>query len=158
MTTGRQKCDLLRSIRQQLAIEYGLDYTPAECHHVGDCPGTCPVCDAELADLQRQLDERGITEVAEKIDIRSTITTIEPFEEYHELEGLAGPMSRGRDAKITDIPRELFLMTCCCKEKSCRQIILTAINLFFIAPSMWQNKIILPFSLRIRLIMPNFVT
>lgn len=41
MTTGRQKCDLLRSIRQQLAIEYGLDYTPAECHHVGDCPGTC---------------------------------------------------------------------------------------------------------------------
>lgn len=23
MTTGRQKCDLLRSIRQQLAIEYG---------------------------------------------------------------------------------------------------------------------------------------
>ena len=32
MTTGRQKCDLLRSIRQQLAIEYGLDYTPAEWH------------------------------------------------------------------------------------------------------------------------------
>lgn len=108
MTTGRQKCDLLRSIRQQLAIEYGLDYTPAECHHVGDCPGTCPVCDAELADLQRQLDERGITEVAEKIDIRSTITTIDPDEEHHELEGLASPMSRGRDAKITDIPEGII--------------------------------------------------
>ena len=49
-------------------------------------------------------------------------------------------------------------MAYCCKEKSCRQIILTAINLFFIALSMQQNKIILPFSLRIRLIMPNFVT
>lgn len=108
MTTGRQKCDLLRSIRQQLAIEYGLDYTPAECHHVGDCPGTCPVCDAELANLQRQLDERGITEVAEKIDIRSTIITIDPDEEYHELEGLASPMSRGRDGKITDIPEGII--------------------------------------------------
>ena len=108
MTTGRQKCDLLRSIRQQLAIEYGLDYTPAECHHVGDCPGTCPVCDAELANLQRQLDERGITEVAEKIDIRSTIITIDPDEEYHDLEGLASPMSRGRDAKITDIPEGII--------------------------------------------------
>ena len=108
MTTGRQKCDLLRSIRQQLAIEYGLDYTPAECHHVGAWPGTCPVCDAELADLQRQLDERGITEVAEEIDIRSTITNIELDEEHQELEGLAGPMSRGRDGKITDIPEGII--------------------------------------------------
>lgn len=108
MTTGRQKCDLLRSIRQQLAIEYGLDYTPAECHHEGDCSGTCPMCDAELANLQRQLDERGITEVAEKIDIRSIITTIEPDEEHQELEGLAGPMPCGRDAKITDIPEGII--------------------------------------------------
>ena len=75
---------------------------------MGDCPGTCPVCDAELADLQRQLDERGITEVAEKIDIRSTFTNIEPDEEHQELEGLAGPMSRGRDAKITDIPEGII--------------------------------------------------
>lgn len=108
MTTGRQKCDLLRSKRQQLAIEYGLDYTPAECHHVGDCSGTCPVCDAELADLQRQLDERGIIEVGENIDIRSIITTIESDEEHHELEGFVGPMSRGRDAKITDIPEGII--------------------------------------------------
>ena len=157
MTTGRQKCDLLRSIRQQLAIEYGLDYTPAECHHVGDCPGTCPVCDAELANLQRQLDERGITEVAEKIDIRSAITTIDPDEEYHDLKVSPVPCRVDGMQRLRTSPRESFLMTCCCKEKSCRQIILTAINLFFIAPSMQQNKIILPFSLRIRLIMPNFV-
>lgn len=67
-----------------------------------------PVCDAELADLQRQLDERGIIEVGENIDIRSIITTIEPDEEHHELEGFVGPMSRGRDAKITDIPEGII--------------------------------------------------
>ena len=74
----------------------------------GRLSGTCPVCDAELANLQRQLDERGITEVAEKIDICSIITTIDPDEEYHELEGLAGPMTRGRDGKITDIPEGII--------------------------------------------------
>ena len=108
MTKGKQKCDLLRSIRLQLAEEYGLDYTPAECHHEGGCPGTCPVCDAELADLQRQLDERGITEFAEKIHIHSVITPIEPDEQHMDLEGLAGPMHHGRDGKITDVPEGII--------------------------------------------------
>ena len=31
----------------------------------GDCPGTCPKCDAELADLQRQLEKQGITDIAQ---------------------------------------------------------------------------------------------
>ena len=63
MYKGKQKCEILRRIRQDVAERYGLQYTPSECKHQGDCSGTCPKCDAELEDLQRQLQSRGITDI-----------------------------------------------------------------------------------------------
>ena len=42
-----------------------MEYATTECSHKGDCPGTCPKCDAELADLQRQLEEQGITDISQ---------------------------------------------------------------------------------------------
>lgn len=63
MNTGKEKCELLKKIRQQIAEKYGLSYCPTECTHEGDCLGTCPKCDAELVDLQRQLDEKGLSQV-----------------------------------------------------------------------------------------------
>lgn len=63
MNTGKEKCDLLKKIRLQIAEEYGLSYCPTECTHEGDCLGTCPKCDAELADLQKQLDDKGKSEI-----------------------------------------------------------------------------------------------
>ncbi len=63
MNKGKDKCDFLRNIRRQVAEMYGLRYEPRECRHEGDCPGTCPVCDAELRDLQRQLKERGVENI-----------------------------------------------------------------------------------------------
>jgi hypothetical protein len=70
MSKGKDKCDFLRNIRRQVAAQYGLRYEPRECHREGDCHGTCPVCDAELRDLQRQLTERGIEniDVFEKVE------------------------------------------------------------------------------------------
>lgn len=63
MRKGKDTCELLKTIRKEVAEKYGLDFAPRECHHEGDCAGTCPVCDAELADLQRQLAEKGITDI-----------------------------------------------------------------------------------------------
>lgn len=63
MNTGKQKCETLKAIRKQIAEQYGLCYNPTECTHEGNCSGTCPKCDAELQDLQRQLDERGKTDI-----------------------------------------------------------------------------------------------
>ena len=60
---GKDKCEQLRDIRRAVAEKYGLNYTPRECHHEGDCSGTCPLCDAELLDLQRQLREKGIQDI-----------------------------------------------------------------------------------------------
>ena len=63
MNQGKQKCEILRRIRMDIAERYGLRYNPSECTHGGDCSGTCPKCDAELKDLQRQLESRGITDI-----------------------------------------------------------------------------------------------
>jgi hypothetical protein len=74
MCKGKDKCEFLRNIRRQVANKYGLRYEPQECHHDGDCPGTCPVCDAELCDLQRQFKERGIEniDVFEQVEAEDT--------------------------------------------------------------------------------------
>lgn len=61
---GKDKCEFLRSIRKDIAEKYDLNYSPKECHHEGDCAGTCPVCDAELTDLQHQLNEKGIQQIS----------------------------------------------------------------------------------------------
>lgn len=63
MNNGKRKCEFLKGVRRQVAEQYGLRYEPRECHHEGDCQGTCPLCDAELEDLQSQLKEKGIDEV-----------------------------------------------------------------------------------------------
>ena len=55
MTKGRSTCKLLKSIRQQIADANGISYQPKECHHKGDCAGTCPACEAEIRYLEREL-------------------------------------------------------------------------------------------------------
>lgn len=63
MDKGKEKCEILKAIRAYVAEKYGLDYTPSECNHQGKCRGTCPKCDAELEDIQKQLEEKGITDI-----------------------------------------------------------------------------------------------
>lgn len=65
MKQGKDKCELLKAIRIYVAKKYDLEYMPRECPHEGNCPGTCPLCDAELAALQQQLEEKGITDIAQ---------------------------------------------------------------------------------------------
>lgn len=83
MYKGKQKCEILRRIRQDVAERYGLQYTPSECNHQGDCSGTCPKCDAELEDLQRQLQSRGITD----IDLINIQIEHSDDDDIHILEG-----------------------------------------------------------------------
>ena len=58
MTKGRSTCKLLKSIRQQIADANGISYQPMECHHKGDCTGTCPACEEEIRYLERELKAR----------------------------------------------------------------------------------------------------
>ena len=55
MAKGKSTCKLLKSIRQQIADANGISYQPKECHHKGDCAGTCSACEAEIRYLEREL-------------------------------------------------------------------------------------------------------
>ena len=58
MVKGKSTCKLLKSIRQQIADANGISYQPMECHHKGDCAGTCPACEEEIRYLERELKAR----------------------------------------------------------------------------------------------------
>ena len=58
MTKGKSTCKLLKHIRQQIADANGISYQPKECHHKGDCAGTCPACEEEIRYLEHELKAR----------------------------------------------------------------------------------------------------
>ena len=55
---GKQKCKILKEIRQKIADENDIPYVTKECTHQGDCKGTCPRCESELRYLEQQLAAR----------------------------------------------------------------------------------------------------
>ena len=62
-TTGKQICEILKSVRKEIALRYGLDYKPTECDYEGDCAGFCEKCDAEIMDLERQLMKKNHADI-----------------------------------------------------------------------------------------------
>ena len=56
--TGKQKCEMLRTIRKEIAQRNGIEYLSADCTHEGDCLGTCPKCDAEVRFLEYELNQK----------------------------------------------------------------------------------------------------
>ena len=55
---GKQKCKMLKEIRQRIADENDIPFVTRECSHQGDCSGTCPRCESELRYLEQQLERR----------------------------------------------------------------------------------------------------
>ena len=52
MDKGRTICKVLKDVRQKIATENGISYHPEECHHKGECTGTCPGCEKEIRYLE----------------------------------------------------------------------------------------------------------
>lgn len=55
---GKNKCKILKQIRQQIAAENDIEFVTAECKFQGNCSGTCPKCEAEVRYLEQQLQKR----------------------------------------------------------------------------------------------------
>ena len=58
MTRGKLICETLRELRRRIAEANEIRYAPHECTHEGECLGTCPACEAEVRQLERQLQAR----------------------------------------------------------------------------------------------------
>lgn len=115
---GKDKCELLKSIRRQVAERYGLEYNPAECEHQGDCAGTCPRCDAELKDLLRQLEAKGIRDIELDKEISELIDALpeQPIsmEDNQMLEGdtIVPKLPAGVPAVLPPAKKKTFFKEC----------------------------------------------
>ncbi len=58
MKHGKHICNALKTIRLDIARANGIEYAPRECHHEGDCAGTCPACESEMRYLEREVARR----------------------------------------------------------------------------------------------------
>ena len=58
MDKGRAICKVLKDVRQKIANENGISYHPEECHHKGECTGTCLGCEKEIRYLEEQLKNK----------------------------------------------------------------------------------------------------
>lgn len=58
MKKGKEICEQLKQIRLDIARANGIEYSPRECHHEGDCAGTCPACDSELRYLEQEISRK----------------------------------------------------------------------------------------------------
>lgn len=56
--TGKQICEILKEIRQQVAFENDIFLRAERCSFQSICTGTCPKCEAELAYLNKMLKYR----------------------------------------------------------------------------------------------------
>lgn len=55
MKHGKFICNQLKQVRLDIARANGIKYVPRECHHEGDCEGTCPACESEMRYLEREI-------------------------------------------------------------------------------------------------------
>ena len=56
--SGKNKCKILKEIRQKIADENDIAYVTSECKYQGECSGTCPKCEAEVRQLEKALERR----------------------------------------------------------------------------------------------------
>ena len=56
--TGKDRCKILKEIRAGIAADNDIQLVVEECPYKGECTGTCPRCEAELAYLEEELKKR----------------------------------------------------------------------------------------------------
>jgi len=67
--SGKDICELLKSIRMKIAEKYGVPYSPHVCTYEGECSGTCHACDAELESLTQEIEVLTETFELEQLDL-----------------------------------------------------------------------------------------
>ena len=91
---GKDKCELLRSIRQSIAELNGIQYSPKECDHDECSIGTCPLCEEEVFWLMDELRKKEAAGSPINIDSESLfvfeLLSKEPTDDEEELEILMG--------------------------------------------------------------------
>lgn len=56
--TGREKCKLLKVLREIIARENNIHFNASGCNYVGECMGFCEKCDSEIRYLEKELQKK----------------------------------------------------------------------------------------------------
>lgn len=106
---GKDKCELLRSIRQSIAELNGIQYSPKDCDHDECSIGTCPMCEEEvfwLMDELRKKEAAGspIRIVSESLFVFELLSKeqTDDEEEHEILMGIPAPL----EGDIMPLPQE----------------------------------------------------
>lgn len=109
--TGKEKCEFLKEIRKNMAKENGISYEPRECHHEGDCTGTCPLCEKEAAELLVELKNK--EKNGEKIQIDT-----EAIKVLEQISDRSEEIANEEEVELLgDIPSDFFEKTSLSDEK-----------------------------------------
>lgn len=86
--TGKQKCELLRKIREEIAEQNDIVYLSKDCGHKVCRTGTCPICEAEVKYLENELNEKA--QRGERIELKgisfdTLFDALEEMEDNYEL-------------------------------------------------------------------------
>ena len=87
-TNGKAKCELLKTVRCEIAQANSIEYTARECSHQGDCPGTCPLCEMELANLSADLRKKGAHRIEISDETRRIINNLADAPDFDSIEGM----------------------------------------------------------------------
>lgn len=100
---GKKICESLKAIRKSIAQANDIAYNPEECHHQGDCSGTCPACESELRYIERQLKLRtAMGKAAVVAGLTLGITSLSPTGAYAQSINNVTEESL-KDLKIKDL-------------------------------------------------------
>ena len=94
--SGKNKFRILKEIRQKIADENDIPYVTHECRFRGDCSGTCPRCESELAYLERQLAARAAA--GKRIAVAALCAGM-----TLSMAGCASPFSQRNSGDLSDI-------------------------------------------------------
>ena len=99
---GKKICESLKAIRKSIAQANDIAYNPQECHHEGDCSGTCPACESEMRYIERQLRLRSaMGKAAVVAGLTLGLTSLAPNRAYAQSESSISVQSL-MDLRVTD--------------------------------------------------------
>ena len=100
---GRARCEVLKSIRREIARNNDIALEERECRYSGNCLGTCPLCEYEVEMLNRQLSQKGNSDISVSKTITERIADLRNSSVRDVLMGIAlTEREQGEDAVDND--------------------------------------------------------
>lgn len=56
--TGKEKCEIFKKLRHDIAVENGIEPENRECTYNGECSGTCPACEADAQRIEKEIGKK----------------------------------------------------------------------------------------------------